>query len=259
MFHQFQETRLIFFLLGFILFFALEIKFPIQKEKKNFVRFSRNLVLGFISALSVAYTIAHLHIQDTLFPYKNISLPLIYFIVYFIVFDAATYFIHRLFHLNPLLWKIHQVHHLDQSIDISTGLRFHAFEALLSMGIHIAIAWVFGIPFWMIVSAQALLNFFAMFSHSNVSIPSNIESLIKIFIITPRLHRVHHSVLASQSQKNYGFFLNLWDRIFDSYEESDHTSNLSFGIKEYKNQAQKQNFFSLLLWPVKITQDAPKK
>ncbi|REG84825.1 sterol desaturase family protein [Marinomonas pollencensis] len=169
-----------------------------------------------------------------------------------VALDALIYWQHRLFHRIPLLWRLHQVHHSDQALDVSSALRFHPIEILLSLCIKAIAILALGIPVEAVLAFDILLNACAMFNHTNVRLPQYAESAIKLFIVTPDMHRIHHSVRFSETNSNYGFCLSLWDRIFHSYTEcakggDDH---IRIGLPGQKNRLE-ASIKSLLLMPFK--------
>ena len=155
-----------------------------------------------------------------------------------ILLDLIIYWQHRLFHRIPLLWRLHQVHHADQDIDVTTGLRFHPIEILISMLIKLTAIALLGAPVMAVILFEAILNGMAMFNHGNIRISSKLDNILRLFVVTPDMHRVHHSVLIQETNSNYGFNISLWDRLFHSYRaqpEAGH-SKMQIGLKELDNQ-----------------------
>jgi len=134
-----------------------------------------------------------------------------------VVLDLLIYAQHVVFHIVPVLWRLHRVHHADQEIDVSTGLRFHPIEILLSMLIKMAVVALLGAPVAAVMIFEMLLNGMAMFNHSNVRLPLLLDAVLRRLLVTPDMHRVHHSVLRAETNSNYGFNLSLWDRFFGTY------------------------------------------
>lgn len=132
--------------------------------------------------------------------------------------DAAIYFQHRLFHKIPLLWRLHRMHHSDIDIDLTTAIRFHPIEIVLSMLIKIAVIIALGVPVIAVVLFEMLLNLTAMFNHSNIKLPSKVDRYIRYLLVTPDMHRVHHSINGCETNRNFGFCLPWWDRLFASYQ-----------------------------------------
>ena len=135
----------------------------------------------------------------------------------FVVLDLAIYGQHLAFHFVPALWRLHRVHHADPDIDVSTGIRFHPVEILLSQAWKIFIVLVVGVPAVAVVAFEIALNATAMFSHSNLRLPAALDAYLRSIVVTPDMHRVHHSTLMQETNSNFGFNLSLWDRLFGTY------------------------------------------
>jgi sterol desaturase/sphingolipid hydroxylase (fatty acid hydroxylase superfamily) len=134
-----------------------------------------------------------------------------------LVFDLIIYFQHVIFHTIPLFWRLHMMHHADLDIDVTTGLRFHPIEVILSMGIKIAAVILIGPPVLAVILFEILLNGTSMFNHGNIHIPEEIDRILRFIVVTPDMHRVHHSVVIRETNSNFGFNFPLWDRLFRTY------------------------------------------
>lgn len=134
-----------------------------------------------------------------------------------LLLDFAIYFQHMVFHRVPLLWRLHRMHHADQDIDVTTGSRFHPIEIVLSMWIKIGLILVLGVPPLAVVIFEIVLNASAMFNHSNAYLPLKLDGILRKVVVTPDMHRVHHSVIAKETHSNFGFFLSVWDRWLGTY------------------------------------------
>lgn len=134
-----------------------------------------------------------------------------------VLLDLVIYAQHVLFHHVPWLWRLHRVHHADTVLDVSTGLRFHPIEILISMTIKIAAVLLLGVPALAVVAFEVILNATAMFNHANIHLPARVDRLVRLVIVTPDMHRVHHSVLRAETDSNYGFNLPWWDWLFGTY------------------------------------------
>jgi sterol desaturase/sphingolipid hydroxylase (fatty acid hydroxylase superfamily) len=134
-----------------------------------------------------------------------------------VLLDLAIYAQHSYFHRNPALWRLHMVHHVDLDIDVTTGARFHPVEILLSMGIKMALVALLGVPVAGVVWFEILLNGTSMFNHSNVRIAPPVDRALRLLLVTPDMHRVHHSVVPRETGSNFGFSLPWWDRLFGTY------------------------------------------
>lgn len=135
----------------------------------------------------------------------------------FVLLDLVIYAQHVAFHRVPVLWRLHRMHHADLDIDLTTGVRFHPFEILLSLGIKIAVVLAFGIPPLAVLVFEVVLNATSMFNHANVWVPPRLEPLLRWIVVTPRMHQVHHSIVRAETDSNFGFNLPWWDRLFGTY------------------------------------------
>lgn len=131
--------------------------------------------------------------------------------------DLIIYFQHRMFHFVPALWRVHGVHHADTDLDFSSGLRFHPLEILVSAIIKTVSVLLLGIPVLAILIFEIILNLAALFNHSNIYIPKRIDRKLRRILVTPDMHRVHHSVAPIEINRNFGFCLSCWDQWFGSY------------------------------------------
>jgi sterol desaturase/sphingolipid hydroxylase (fatty acid hydroxylase superfamily) len=131
--------------------------------------------------------------------------------------DFAIYLQHRLFHAVPLLWRLHRMHHADLEIDVTTGARFHPIEILLSMIIKLGVVIALGAPAAAVLMFEVLLNATSMFNHGNVRLPLAADRLLRWVVVTPDMHRVHHSILPRETNSNFGFNLPWWDRLLGTY------------------------------------------
>jgi len=151
--------------------------------------------------------------------FNQISLPIwANWLAAVIIFDFIIYLQHILFHFVPILWQLHQVHHSDLDIDVTTAIRFHPIEIILSLLIKLVTVAAFGFPPEAVLLFEVLLNATAMFNHANIYIPGFIDKFIRLLIVTPDMHRVHHSVIMAESNTNFGFSLSVWDRVCGTYQ-----------------------------------------
>ncbi|WP_246180578.1 sterol desaturase family protein [Marinobacter changyiensis] len=157
-------------------------------------------------------------------------------IVSVLVLDAAIYFQHRLFHAVPWLWRLHRMHHADLEFDVTTGLRFHPIEIILSMAIKLTMVLALGAPVLAVVIFEVLLNATAMFNHGNVRLPLRLDRYLRLFVVTPDMHRVHHSVIVRETDSNFGFNLPWWDRLFGTYRAQPEKGHLgmTIGIEDFR-------------------------
>jgi sterol desaturase/sphingolipid hydroxylase (fatty acid hydroxylase superfamily) len=158
----------------------------------------------------------------------------------FLVLDLVIYAQHFAFHHVPMLWRLHRMHHADLDIDVTTGLRFHPIEIILSMLIKIAVVLAFGIPAVAVVIFEVVLNGTSMFNHSNVTMPERLDRIIRWLVVTPDMHRVHHSIIRTETDSNFGFNLPWWDRLFGTYRgapEAGHT-DMTIGIPLFRDPGE---------------------
>ncbi|MBI1285472.1 MAG: sterol desaturase family protein [Thiobacillus sp.] len=134
-----------------------------------------------------------------------------------VVLDFAIYLQHVMFHAVPALWRLHRMHHADLDFDVTTGARFHPFEILLSVGIKFAVIAAIGAPAVAVLIFEVLLNATSMFNHGNVRLPLRLDGILRWIVVTPDMHRVHHSVIPNETNSNFGFNLPWWDRLLGTY------------------------------------------
>jgi sterol desaturase/sphingolipid hydroxylase (fatty acid hydroxylase superfamily) len=157
-----------------------------------------------------------------------------------IILDLAIYLQHVLFHAVPALWRLHRMHHADLEFDVSTGLRFHPIEILLSMLIKFVVVAALGAPALSVLIFEVLLNATSMFNHANVRIPTWIDRVLRWIVVTPDMHRVHHSILSRETNSNFGFNLPWWDRLFGTYRAQPAAGheNMTIGIEQFRDSRE---------------------
>ncbi|MFB3100876.1 MAG: sterol desaturase family protein [Gammaproteobacteria bacterium] len=158
------------------------------------------------------------------------------FVFSLLLMDLVIYGQHVIMHKVTLFWRVHRVHHTDLDFDVTTALRFHPFEIILSMFVKFFFIALFGVPVVAVIVFEIILNISSMFNHSNIQIPTSIDRLLRLFIVTPDMHRVHHSVIKSETNSNYGFNIPWWDYIFRTYRSqpsAGHTK-MKIGLNEFK-------------------------
>jgi sterol desaturase/sphingolipid hydroxylase (fatty acid hydroxylase superfamily) len=172
------------------------------------------------------------------------------FVVAIVLLDLAIYLQHVLFHAVPTLWRLHRMHHADVDVDVTNGLRFHPIEILLSALIKMGVIAVLGAPAAAVVVFEVLLNGLAMFNHSNVNIPDRVDRVLRRLVVTPDMHRIHHSWHTKEHNSNYGFNLSLWDRIFGTYIRypQEGQENMVLGLRAWR-EPQWQRLDRMLLQP----------
>ncbi|MBI5782993.1 MAG: sterol desaturase family protein [Gammaproteobacteria bacterium] len=168
-----------------------------------------------------------------------------------IALDFAIYLQHVMFHAVPALWRLHRMHHADLDFDVTTGVRFHPIEIVLSMLIKFAVIVVLGAPVLAVIVFEVLLNATAMFNHSNVRIPLVLDRIIRWLVVTPDMHRVHHSILGHETNSNFGFNLPLWDRLLGTYRDQPERGHekMTIGIRDFREPKQADRLDSMLMIP----------
>ncbi|MGA9109378.1 MAG: sterol desaturase family protein [Smithella sp.] len=163
-------------------------------------------------------------------------------IIGILALDFIIYLQHRMFHITPLFWRVHKVHHTDQDIDVTTALRFHPLEIILSLLIKFAAVAAIGAPPLSVLIFEVLLNGASMFNHGNVGIPLSLDRIIRMVLVTPDMHRVHHSVIARETNSNYGFSFSWWDRIFGTYKAQPQEGHekMKIGLNGYHDDRSLQ-------------------
>ncbi len=176
--------------------------------------------------------------------------PIIATLLAVIILDMIIYWQHRLFHVVPILWRLHQVHHADRDIDVSTGLRFHPIEIFISMLIKFVAVIALGAPAAAVILFEVVLNGMAMFNHGNIRLPKALDRIIRPLFVTPDMHRVHHSILKHETNSNYGFNLSIWDKIFGSYHAQPDKGHdkMTIGLEQYQGNAPTAS----IVWMLKL-------
>jgi len=157
-----------------------------------------------------------------------------------VILDFAIYLQHVMVHAVPVLWRLHRMHHADLDFDVTTGARFHPVEILLSIGIKMAVIVLIGAPAVAVVVFEVLLNATAMFNHSNVALPLGLDRVLRLVVVTPDMHRVHHSVLPHETNSNFGFNLPWWDRLFGTYRDQPEKGHdgMTIGIDLFRDPGE---------------------
>ena len=158
------------------------------------------------------------------------------FLVSLLVLDLTIYLQHVMFHAVPALWRLHRMHHADLEFDVTTGLRFHPVEILLSMGIKLAQVVILGPPAVAVLVFEVVLNATAMFNHSNIRIPLGLDRILRLIVVTPDMHRVHHSIHPSETNSNFGFNFPWWDRLLGTYRAQPREGHegMTIGIEQFR-------------------------
>ena len=174
--------------------------------------------------------------------------------------DLAIYLQHVLFHAVPGLWRLHRVHHADLDFDVTTGSRFHPFEILLSALFKLGVIAALGATVWAVVLFEVLLNVTALFNHGNVALPEGLDRWLRWLVVTPDMHRVHHSTQLRESNCNFGFNLPWWDRLFGTYLAQPERGHLAMqiGLQDLREERQVERLPGMLALPFLPLAHAPQ-
>lgn len=167
-----------------------------------------------------------------------------------VLLDLVVYMQHVLNHAVPALWRLHMMHHADLDFDLTTGLRFHPIEIVISMGFKLSAVAVLGPPPLAVLLFETVLNATSLFGHGNIHIPQRIDRVLRLLVVTPDMHRVHHSVIIKETNSNFGFNLPWWDRLFGTYKDQPdkgHT-DMTIGLSQFRDQ-RKLSLPRLLILP----------
>lgn len=237
------------FLTVFLIMAAWELVAPCRDmERPKLTRWSQNLGLLLVDVIVVRIVMPMTVVAAALWfesrgigllPLLGVPYPLAV-LVSVIILDLAIYGQHVLFHYVPVLWRLHRVHHADTDFDVTTGLRFHPIEILLSLLIKIAVAALLGAPALAVLIFEVILNASAQFSHGNIKLPARLDAILRRVIVTPDMHRVHHSVHRHETDSNFGFNLSIWDRLFGTYiaQPKDGQTGMTIGIDEFREKRE---------------------
>ncbi len=174
-------------------------------------------------------------------------------ILFIVVMDMIIYFQHIMMHAVPLFWRLHRVHHADLNYDTTTGARFHTIEIILSMFIKFIAIVLLGPSVLAVILFEITLNATAMFNHGNVKLPKTLDKILRWLIVTPDMHRVHHSVEKDETNSNFGFNLSIWDRIFGTYRQNVRAGqlNMTIGLKNIRKPKDTNMILGMFLIPFK--------
>jgi len=243
-----QTIRLSIFLCIFAIMAAAEFFWPRRRQAiKRIKRWPHNLALVALDVLMARLVFpvslagfAMIAAQHGWGLFPALHLPFwLTVLLSLAILDLIIYWQHVLFHKIPVLWRLHRVHHTDTEFDVTTALRFHPFEILLSMGVKFAAVAVLGIPSEAALLFETLLNASAMFNHGNINLPVWIDRVLRYILVTPDMHRVHHSTIAVETNSNYGFNIPVWDRLFGSYRAQpiEGHKDMRIGLNEFREPA----------------------
>ena len=241
------QVRL-FFLFSILAIMAVwEVVAPRRrKEIPRFLRWSNNIAVVVVDTLLVRLTFPLLAVGMALLADERgwgllniFAVPgWVAFIVSLLLLDLAIYLQHVMFHAVPAFWRLHRMHHADLEFDVTTGLRFHPIEILLSMALKLAIVVVLGPPAVAVLVFEVLLNGTSLFNHSNIRIPPGLDRILRLIVVTPDMHRVHHSIYPHETNSNFGFNLPWWDRVLGTYRAQPREGHegMTIGIEQFRTR-----------------------
>jgi len=166
-----------------------------------------------------------------------------------LVLDLVVYLQHLMFHAVPLIWRVHMMHHADLDIDVTTGLRFHPIEIVISMLIKMSAIAALGPSVFAVILFEIILNGTAMFNHGNLKLPLSLDRFLRFFVVTPDMHRVHHSVIIRETNSNFGFNFPWWDRLFGTYRAQPVAGHegMTIGLTQFRDPAKKHLPWMLIM------------
>jgi sterol desaturase/sphingolipid hydroxylase (fatty acid hydroxylase superfamily) len=240
-----STIRLGFFVGAFVLLAVWELFAPRRKlETSKVVRWTNNVALGIVNILTarVLFPLAAVGLAvfvnergTGLLNMLSVAYPLA-LVASLLAFDLAVYLIHLSFHSAPVLWRMHRVHHADVDFDVATAVRFHPVQIVLSALVKFAVILVLGPPVLAVLLFETVFQALLLFNHTNVHIPPAADRLLSWFVVTPDMHRVHHSTRSAETNSKFGFALPWWDRLFGTYcaEPAAGHERMTLGIELYR-------------------------
>ena len=252
--------RLAFFLGLFLLFAVIEALVPrrsrAQPRRRRWVTNVAIVLLDALTLRLLAFALPLLAVGAALDAqaqgwglFNAVALPTwLEVLATVLIFDLAIWTQHLVTHKVPVLWRFHRVHHADRDFDVSTAIRFHPVEIAFSMLLKIGLVYALGAPAAAVLVFEVLLNGCAMFNHANIRLPSGVERPLRWLLVTPEMHRIHHSVRREEADSNYGFSVSWWDRLFGTYSAraKGGEAGLKLGLSAHQDDAPSGLLWSLL-------------
>ena len=263
-----ETIQIIIAISGLILLSAAESMHPFFEffdgsKKKQGIHYLKNLTLGLLNALIVGlvftglwlaatswaqeHSYGLLHLIENYFPAFNSFHRIA---VAILLFDLWMYLWHRVNHAIPFLWRFHKVHHSDPNMDVSTATRFHTGEIIFSSVLRIGILVLLGMTLWELFIYEIISILVIQFHHANINLPERIDNFLKLFIVTPSLHKVHHSKWQPETDSNFSTIFSFWDRLFSTYNQEREPEEIQLGLDEYDNE-EDQEFAGIIRMPLK--------
>lgn len=245
-----------------VLIFIIESIFPLFKRsaktyKRWFTNFTfvilNTLVLRFFfPVLAASFAVICNQYNIGLFNYYDFPI-LLSMVISFLLLDLGIWIQHLLFHRSNFLWRFHKIHHSDEEVDFTTGIRFHPLEIIISMMYKLILLTIIGPSVVLVIIFEIILNASSIFNHGNIKIPKVLDSALRKLIVTPNMHRIHHSEKEKETNSNYGFNFSIWDKLFGTYREnSENGENIIVGLTEFNNK--NKGLLFLLFKPFKVKQ-----
>ena len=255
--------RLSAFLLFLFLVFIMELIFPIYtRSLKTYKRWFINFTFVFINTLTLRFFFPILAASFAvicneynigLFNFFNVP-TWASMILAFLLLDLGIWVQHLLFHRISFFWRFHKVHHSDEEMDFSTGVRFHPLEIIISMIYKLILIIAIGPSVALVIIFEIMLNASSIFNHGNIKISKKVDNALRKLIVTPNMHRIHHSEEEKETNSNYGFNLSVWDKLFGTYNMLPiKKDNIIIGLRELNNK--RKSLLFLLLAPFKLSKD----
>ena len=253
------EIRLGVFASTFVIIALWELLAPRRAlENSKTIRWANNLALAAVNIFFVRVLFPSAVVGVALFADErgvgllhmfSIAYPLA-MILSLLALDLQMYLTHLMFHAVPALWRVHRVHHADVDFDVTTGMRFHPIQMVLMVPIKVAVIFVLGPPVLAVLVFETAFNAVLVFNHANIRIPRAADRVLRWFIVTPDVHRLHHSVDATETNSNFGFALTWWDRLLGTYraEPADGHERMVIGVDQFRTRRDSW-FDRLLLQP----------
>ncbi len=255
-------------ILFLFIFFIIENLLPHYKNRilKNRIIYSfQNIILALFNSILV-YLIYNIFLKILFFAGTSIGkqitssgilnllkIPyLINIVISFLLLDLWMYFWHFINHNTKFLWKFHRAHHSDIEMDSSTAIRFHTGEIIISLILKLPITILIGITPEIVLFHEIIISISTIFHHSNIALPESIDGILRVIIVTPNMHRVHHSQVMEETNSNYTSIFSFWDRLFKTFILNKNTLNIKLGLKEFVDKKW-QNLWGIFITPfVKI-------
>ncbi len=264
MIEQADSIRLIAFFSAIALLGLLQWRFGLRQDGRPASRQAVNLGLVLIDTLTLRLVFPVLAVAwavslhgDGFGLFGMLAWPgWVEIVLAVLILDAAIYWQHRLMHTIPLLWRLHRVHHCDTGFDLTTGVRFHPLEILLSMAIKFAVIAALGAHPLAVMIFELALSLGSLWTHTDIALPRATDQRLRRLFVTPSMHRIHHSTWRTETDSNYGFHLSIWDRLFHSYTAQPHQpeEKMPIGLEAFR-ESPDQTLTALLLNPFKAKEN----